>query len=57
MGVYIRGMEMPKSCAGCPIDSDSCKLWEQLPVTLLSKVRHENCPLIEVKEDKDAYSD
>ena len=48
MGVYIKGMEMPTSCAGCPIDSDSCELWTQLPVTLLSKVRHEDCPLVPV---------
>ena len=43
MSVLIRGMEMPTNCADCPIDSDSCKLWEQLQVTLLSKVRHEDC--------------
>lgn len=57
MSIYIKDMEMPKSCAGCPIDSDSCELWTQLPVTLLSDVRHEDCPLIEIKEDKDVYSD
>ena len=48
MGVYIEGMEMPKGCAGCPIDSDSCELWTQLPATSLSNTRHEDCPLVPV---------
>lgn len=58
MGVYVKGMEMPKSCSGCPLCYDlmDCsasnisffKVKEQ--VFDFSTERHPNCPLIPVPE-------
>ena len=45
MGVFIRGMEMPKSCADCSIG------WcNNLILFSESKIRADNCPLVEVPE-------
>ena len=43
MGVYIKGMEMPRNCAACCLDS-FCKHWD------IRSDRHEDCPLIPVPD-------
>ncbi len=43
MGVYIKGMEMPTSCARCCLDG-FCKHWDIVPY------RHEDCPLLPVPD-------
>ena len=48
MGVYIKGMEMPTGCSGCPIDSDICTLWQELPPERLRDTRPAKCPLVPV---------
>lgn len=47
-GVYIKGMEMPTGCSGCPIDSDICTLWQELPPERLRDTRPAECPLVTV---------
>lgn len=53
MSILIKGMTMPTSCmrGGCPIDGESCSLWEdkhwKSPDEPYRK-RHPNCPLIEL---------
>ena len=53
MGVFIKGMEMPKSCWRCTLS----QLYEKPRVMLVCKITHEevlrykidsNCPLVEV---------
>lgn len=68
MGVYIRGMEMPKSCGYCPMlddygDYPFCQLTQEqrgynFPVAVK---RMDKCPLIPVPPhgrliDADAYA-
>lgn len=56
MGVYIKGMEMPKSCEDCPLgDSLSCQLlpgvpalWREYTNAVREKRRHSDCPLVPV---------
>ena len=43
MGVYIRGMEMPRECDLCEIWS---LCWAEMPFW---EDRREDCPLVEVK--------
>ena len=45
MGVYIKGMEMPKNCILCRLDC--------LYRIHSSSARSEYCPLIEIAEPKD----
>ena len=45
MGVYIKGMDMPKDCDSCDIVKD-CPLWYCTDVG----ARHPECPITEVKE-------
>ena len=51
MGVYIKGMKMPKSCEECTLES-YCSLW--MDARKLSddgkkaKIKHPDCPLIEI---------
>ena len=50
MGIYIKGMEMPKSCGYCPLrhearDGDECYLGASL--TEYQK-RPDDCPLVPV---------
>ena len=52
MSVYIRGMEMPKSCGYCPIrhlggDGDECFLGAKITEY---QTRPEDCPLIPVPD-------
>lgn len=56
MGIYIKGMEMPKKCYGCfqeyhPVNllSGTCKLTGESTDGFAYK-RREDCPLIEVSE-------
>lgn len=58
MGVYIKGMEMPTSCAGC--FNRGCGLGRE--VVLPSHQRHKYCPLVPVPPhgdliDQDGYRD
>lgn len=58
MSVLIKGMEMPTSClkGGCPLDGFSCQLWEDKywsRVDSPEKMRHRNCPLIELPDHGD----
>ena len=53
MGIYISGMEMPKSCAGCDFCADGwCYVIsadQEQPGELSSEKRPDWCPLVEVK--------
>ena len=44
MSILIKGMEMPKNCGECGLES-FCNLWTH---TDWEKCRHANCPLIEL---------
>ena len=44
-GVYIKGMEMPKSCSRC-FCMASCRLWKNIMHPEFN--RHRNCPLVPV---------
>lgn len=58
MGVYIKGMEMPKNCSGCPLNYDqmACKVtgtrwWSDTMVLMgfdSDKERLYDCPLVEI---------
>lgn len=56
MGIYIKGMEMPKSCADCPIGDTLCcslmpgvpALWKEYTLAIRTNRRHEECPLVHV---------
>ena len=68
MGVYIKGMEMPTSCADCPIGDSLCcslmpgvpALWKEYTIAIKTNRRHSSCPLVHVPPhgdliDRDAY--
>lgn len=47
MGIYIRGMEMPKTCSKCKLkDSLDCERWKRVRSIELDK--HRDCPLVRV---------
>lgn len=46
MGVYIKGMKMPIDCNTCYISECSLPYSKVVPIGY----RHEECPLVEVKE-------
>ena len=51
MGVYNKGMDMPKACAGCPLVGANGDVLFCRYVGYVSKMvhkRHENCPLVEL---------
>lgn len=56
MGVYIPNMEMPTSCADCPIGDSLCcslmpgvpALWKEYTLAISTNRRHEDCPLVPV---------
>lgn len=52
MGIYIKGMEMPKSCLECPLNGESaCKAFTTIePWTFKDDERAAFCPLTEVPE-------
>lgn len=61
-GIYYVNAKMPEGCCGCPIDSDSCGLWSEIPLERLKDTRPESCPLIPVPDhgrliDADALID
>lgn len=56
MGIYIKGMEMPRSCYDCPLQDDECfgsikcsysKTWGS------ANMRAVDCPLIPVPDHGD----
>lgn len=51
MGVYIKGMEMPKNCAECPVNMEICKRGYKylLERPELYEKRADDCPIVEVK--------
>lgn len=58
MGVYIKGMEMPKNCCACPLFKSNmskqlfCKAFDAFDKSDYDKLpieRMKNCPLVEVK--------
>ena len=58
MGVYIKGMEMPKCCGDCDFlyDFFGCmETWESMALIdwELGKKRLPNCPLVEVPDHGD----
>lgn len=58
MSVLIKGMKMPTSClkGGCPVDGFFCQLWEDKywsRVESPEKMRHRDCPLIELPDHGD----
>ena len=58
MGVYIKGMEMPKSCDNCPLGDSLCccllpgvpSLWAEYANAVKEKRLHSDCPLVPVPE-------
>lgn len=49
MGVYIKGMEIPKNCDECSISNiHLCKLWMRMTISQRVEGKHPNCPLVEV---------
>lgn len=62
MGIYIKGMEMPKGCKDCglKVNCDECEGWECVCMPLhttigyyddlLSDKRREDCPLVPVPQ-------
>ena len=54
MGVYIKGMEMPKNCLECEIRSYDANAQEEYcpfsEIVCLSIGIQDNCPLVEVPE-------
>lgn len=48
MGVYIKGMKMPKHCGECGVEW--CDLWKRLIIAGMSiaKSRPKDCPLVEL---------
>ena len=58
MSVLIKGLKMPTSClkGGCPVDGFFCQLWEDkywASVESPEKMRHKDCPLIELPDHGD----
>ncbi len=55
-GVYIKGMEMPKSCSKCFLKPIACKAIikrerERNPYAWIpANYRHNDCPLVEIKD-------
>lgn len=51
--IAIKDMEMPKSCAVCPMNDDNC--WCAITVTDMmadyDKTRLPDCPLIDLTDD------
>lgn len=54
MGVYIKGMKMPKNCCECEIRSYDANAGEEYcpfsQIVCLSIGRQDNCPLVGVPE-------
>jgi len=52
MGVYIKGMDMPKSCCDCDIGVCICNRYydPNFDINDTKIKRHPDCPLVEVKE-------
>jgi len=57
MGIYIKGMEMPKSCWHCEFCRDGFDEYAEhydycvaldMNILISQTERHENCPLVEV---------
>ena len=53
MSVLIKGMEMPQSCAGCPLSEEEfvqCKITRKRFLKAVDAVsrRHPYCPLVEI---------
>lgn len=58
MGIYIRGMEMPKACMECPIETDygTCgyySLYVEAGHESDCEKRRDDCPLIEIQSHGD----
>jgi len=55
--ILIRGMEMPKGCAKCPLSRSGCsavteRVKTSEPITWIPwSYRHDDCPLVEMKDD------
>lgn len=51
MGVYVKGMEMPKSCYDCDIGVCICNRYydPNFDINEAQIKRHPDCPLVEVK--------
>ena len=50
MGIFIKGMKMPKNCDECSIsDIRLCKLWMRMTISQRVEGKHPNCPLVEVQ--------
>lgn len=56
MGVYIKNMEMPKSCETCPCKTADafgglgCQATGYIPLRKANQDRPDNCPLVPVPE-------
>lgn len=53
MGVYIKGIEMPKNCLECSlsdVDDDYGRCCLFSGIVCLNIGRQDNCPLVEIKE-------
>ena len=49
MGVYIKGLDMPRNCVECKLPYEICGYSCKTDIHLRYE-RHENCTLVEVKE-------
>ena len=56
MGVYIKGMKIPRSCFECQLDlrTDVCQVfceWRaEHPYSIMAKGRLPDCPMVELPE-------
>ena len=54
MGIYIKGIEMPKSCESCPCKTADafgglgCQATGYIPLRKANQDRPDNCPLVPV---------
>lgn len=49
MGVYVKDLDMPSNCVECKLPYEICGYSYRTDIRLRHE-RHENCPLVEVKE-------
>ena len=52
MGIYVKGMGMPKNCAECPValSGKYCRISQTYTTYIKLPIRPGHCPLVEVPE-------
>lgn len=56
MGVYIKDMEMPKTCFDCDVVVCVCNRYYDPKFTRDHSERHPDCPLVEMRDECDGDS-